>query len=311
MNKLIATLFIVMILGMIIFGGIKRIARVAEYVVPFMALGYILMAVLIVLFNIQHLPGVITTIITDAFTAQAGFGAAIGWGVKRGIYSNEAGQGTGPHHAAAAEVQHPAQQGIVQAFSVYVDTLFVCSATAFMILMTDMYNIQGALPAGQFLVQHVPADTVIGSPAFTQMAVSSVFGSFGQIFVAIAVFFFSFTTIMAYYYIAETNVAYLTRSSESTGALFIIKVVLMFAVTYGAINSAGYIWNMGDIGVGLMAWLNILGILVIFFMAKPTILALSDYEAQQKAGVSKFTFDPVKLGIKNAKFWEERSKSGK
>ena len=191
MNKLIATLFIVVILGMIIFGGIKRIARVAEYVVPFMALGYILMAVLIVLFNIQHLPDVISTIIGDAFTAQAGFGAAIGWGVKRGVYSNEAGQGTGPHHAAAAEVQHPAQQGIVQAFSVYVDTLFVCSATAFMILMTDMYNIQGTLPAGQFLVQHLPADTSINSPAFTQMAVSSVFGGFGQIFVAVAVFFFS------------------------------------------------------------------------------------------------------------------------
>ena len=171
-----------------------------------------------------------------------------------------------------------------------------------MILMTDMYNIQGALPAGQFLVQHLPADTSINSPAFTQMAVSSVFGNFGQIFVAVAVFFFSFTTIMAYYYIAETNVAYLTRSSESTGALFLIKVILMFAVTYGAINSSGYIWNMGDVGVGLMAWLNILGILAIFFMAKPTILALSDYEAQQKAGVSKFTFDPVKLGIKNAKF---------
>lgn len=311
MNKLIATLFIVVILGMIIFGGIKRIARVAEYVVPFMALGYILMAVLIVLFNIDHLPRVISMIIGDAFTAQAGFGAAIGWGVKRGVYSNEAGQGTGPHHAAAAEVQHPAQQGIVQAFSVYVDTLFVCSATAFMILMTDMYNIQGTLPAGQFLVQHLPADTSINSPAFTQMAVSSVFGGFGQIFVAVAVFFFSFTTIMAYYYIAETNVAYLTRSSESPGWLFLIKLILMFAVTYGAINSSGYIWNMGDVGVGLMAWLNILGILAIFFMAKPTILALSDYEAQQKAGVSKYTFDPVKLGIRNAKFWEERSKSGK
>ena len=310
MNKLVATLFIVVILGMIIFGGIKRIARVAEYVVPFMALGYILMAVLIVVINIDHLPRVIGMIVGDAFNAQAGFGAAIGWGVKRGVYSNEAGQGTGPHHAAAAEVQHPAQQGIVQAFSVYVDTLFVCSATAFMILMTDMYNIQGTLEAGNFLVQNVAADTSINSPAFTQMAVSSVFGNFGQIFVAIAVFFFSLTTIMAYYYIAETNVAYLTRSFKTTGALFLIKVVLMFAVTYGAINSSGYIWNMGDVGVGLMAWLNIVGILVIFFMAKPAVKALNDYEAQQKAGVSKYTFDPQKLGIKNAHFWEERIKNG-
>lgn len=306
MNKLIATLFIVVVLGMIIFGGIKRIARVAEFVVPFMALGYILMALLIVLINIGQLPGIISMIVGDAFTAQAGFGAAIGWGVKRGVYSNEAGQGTGPHHAAAAEVQHPAQQGIVQAFSVYVDTLFVCSATAFMILMTGMYNIQGTLEAGQFLVQNIDPNTTISGPAFTQMAVSSVFGSFGNIFVAIAVFFFSFTTIMAYYYIAETNVAYLTRSFKTTGALFVIKLVLMFAVAYGAINSSGYIWNMGDVGVGFTAWLNIVGILIIFFMAKPAIKALNDYEAQQKAGVARYTFDPKKLGIKGAHFWEDR-----
>lgn len=306
MNKLIATLFVVLVLGMIIFGGIKRIARVAEFVVPFMALGYILMAVLIVVINIGQLPDIISMIVGDAFTAQAGLGAAIGWGVKRGVYSNEAGQGTGPHHAAAAEVQHPAQQGIVQAFSVYIDTLFVCSATAFMILMTGMYNIQGTLEAGQFLVQNVDPATNINSPAFTQMAVSSVFGGFGNIFVAIAVFFFSFTTIMAYYYIAETNVAYLTRSFKTTGALFAIKMVLIFAVTYGAINSSGYIWDMGDVGVGLTAWLNIVGILIIFFMAKPAVKALRDYEEQQKAGVEKYTFDPVKLGIKNATFWEDR-----
>ncbi len=308
MNTLIVTLIVVVLLGLIIFGGIKRIARVAEFVVPFMALGYILMAVLIILFNIEKLPSVIGLIIGDAFTAQAGLGAAIGWGVKRGVYSNEAGQGTGPHHAAAAEVQHPAQQGIVQAFSVYVDTLFVCSATAFMILMTGMYNIQGTLPEGQFLVQNVAAETIINGPAFTQMAVSSIFGNFGNIFVAVAVFFFSFTTIMAYYYIAEVNVAYLTRSFKTTGALFVIKMVIIFAVAYGAVNSAGYIWNMGDVGVGLTAWLNIVGILVIFFMAKPAILALKDYEAQQKAGVTKYTFDPVKLGIRNATFWEERNK---
>ena len=307
-NTLVVTLVMVLILGLIIFGGIKRIARVAEFVVPLMALGYILMAMLIVLFNINQLPNIISLIVGDAFTAQAGLGAAIGWGVKRGVYSNEAGQGTGPHHAGAAEVEHPAQQGMVQAFSVYIDTLFVCSATAFMILMTGMYNIQGTLPEGQFLVQNVDAATIISGPAFTQMAVSSIFGSFGNTFVAVAVFFFSFTTIMAYYYIAEVNVAYLTRSIKTTGALFFIKLVLIFAVAYGAINNSGYIWNMGDVGVGLTAWLNIVGILVIFFMAKPAILALKDYEAQQKAGVTKFTFDPIKLGIKNATFWEERNK---
>lgn len=308
-NTLVVTLVVVSILGLIIFGGIKRIARVAEIVVPFMAFGYIVMALLIILFNAHQIPDVFKLIMSDIFSPQATLGAALGWGIKRGVYSNEAGQGTGPHHAAAAEVQHPAQQGIVQAFSVYIDTLFVCSATAFMILMTGQYNIQGTLPEGQFIVQNVAAATEIGTPAFTQLAVSSVFGGFGSIFVAIAVFFFSFTTIMAYYYIAETNVAYLTRSMNTTGGLFIIKVILMFAVAYGAVNSAGYIWDLGDVGVGLTAWLNIVGILVIFFMAKPAILALRDYEAQQKAGVSQYTFDPVKLGIKNATFWEERNKN--
>lgn len=307
-NKLIATLFVVVVLGLIIFGGVKRIAKVAEYVVPFMALGYILMALLIIFMNITQLPSVIGMIIGDAFTAQAGLGAAIGWGVKRGVYSNEAGQGTGAHHAGAAEVEHPAQQGLVQAFSVYIDTLFVCSATAFMILMTGMYNIQGTLEAGQFIVQNVPADTVISGPSFTQMAVSSIFGNFGNVFVAVAVFFFSFTTIMAYYYIAEVNVAYLTRSFKTSGALFVIKVVLLAAVAYGAVGGSGYIWNMGDIGVGLTAWLNIVGILIIFFMGKPAIKALRDYEAQQKAGVKNYSFDPVKLGIKGATFWEAKNR---
>jgi AGCS family alanine or glycine:cation symporter len=141
--KLLALVVIVTLLAVIIFGGIKRIAKFAEFVVPFMAAGYILMALIIVFINIDKLPGVISLIFADAFSPMAGLGAAIGWGVKRGVYSNEAGQGTGPHAAAAAEVQHPAQQGLVQAFSIYIDTLFVCSATAFMILITGMYNVQG------------------------------------------------------------------------------------------------------------------------------------------------------------------------
>ncbi|WP_294035845.1 sodium:alanine symporter family protein [uncultured Moraxella sp.] len=310
-NTLIVTLVVVVLLGLIIFGGIKRIARVAEFIVPFMALGYILMAVLIILFNFDKIPTIFGLIMSDIFNPMAGFGAAIGWGVKRGVYSNEAGQGTGPHHAAAAEVQHPAQQGIVQAFSVYIDTLFVCSATAFMILMTGMYNVQGALPEGQFLVQFVDPATTISGPAFTQMAVSSVFGGFGSVFVAVAVFFFSFTTIMAYYYIAEVNMAYLTRSFKSDFALFLVKLIIILAVAYGAVNSAGYIWTIGDIGVGLTAWLNIIGMLVIFFMAKPTLLALKDYEQQKKAGVTNYTFDPAKLGIRNATFWEEKLKNKK
>jgi alanine or glycine:cation symporter, AGCS family len=303
--KLIALAVILMVLAFIIFGGIKRIAHFTQIVVPFMALGYIVMALIVVFLNLDKVPGIFSLIISDAFTAQAGFGAAIGWGVKRGIYSNEAGQGTGPHAAAAAEVDHPAQQGLVQAFSVYVDTLFVCTATALMILITQQYNVVGELPAGQFIVQNVDAATEIGSAAFTQMALFSVFGNFGQVFVGIALFFFAFTTILAYYYITETNVAYLNRVFNNKLPVIVFKLLLMFMVAYGTVNSAGFIWNIGDIGVGLMAWVNVVGILVIFFMYKPTMRCLRDYEQQKKNG-GPITFDPVKLGIKNATFWEEK-----
>lgn len=307
--RLVALGIILVVLGIIIFGGIKRIATFTEFAVPFMALGYIILALIIMFSNVSLIPEVFGMIIGDAFTAQAGFGAAIGWGVKRGIYSNEAGQGTGPHAAAAAEVEHPSQQGLVQAFSVYVDTLLVCSATAFMILSTGMYNIQGKLPDGQFIVQNVEAGIEINSPAFTQMAMESVYGTYGNTFIAVAVFFFAFTTILAYYYIAEVNVAYLTRfisRGANKKGLFFVKVLIMVMVAYGGLNSAGYIWAIGDIGVGLMAWLNIVGILVIFIVARPTLTMLKDYEAQRKAGVKRYTFDPAKFGIKNAPYWEER-----
>ena len=304
-HKLIALAVILIVLAFIIFGGIKRIAHFTQIVVPFMALGYIVLALIVVFLNLDKVPGVFSLILSDAFTAQAGFGAAIGWGVKRGIYSNEAGQGTGPHAAAAAEVEHPAQQGLVQAFSVYVDTLFVCTATALMILITQQYNVVGELPAGQFIVQNVAANTEIGSAAFTQMALLSVFGNFGQWFVGLALFFFAFTTILAYYYITETNVAYLNRIFNNKLPGLVFKLLLMFMVAYGTVNNAGYIWNIGDIGVGLMAWVNVLGILLIFFMYKPTMRCLRDFEQQKKAG-GPITFDPVKLGITNATFWEKR-----
>ena len=270
---------------------------------------YILTSLIIISLNITQLPAAFMLIISDAFTPMAGFGAAIGWGVKRGVYSNEAGQGTGPHAAAAAEVDHPAQQGLVQAFSVYIDTLFVCSATAFMIIITGAYNVHGMGDA--FIIQNVASDIAANGPQFTQIAVESVFTGVGKPFVALALFFFAFTTILAYYFIAENNIYYIKRTFNIPGAVFLLKVVIMSATFYGTIKAANIAWGLGDIGVGLMAWLNIVGIIIIFFMSKPAIKALKDYEAQQKAGVEKYTFDPKKLGIKNATFWEERIEKSK
>jgi AGCS family alanine or glycine:cation symporter len=305
-TKIVTAVGIVTLLGFIIFGGVKRIAHFTQVVVPFMALAYIITASVVVALNLSALPGIVAMIFDDAFTPMAGFGAAIGWGVKRGIYSNEAGQGTGPHAAAAAEVDHPAQQGLVQAFSVYIDTLFVCSATAFMILITGAYNVHAI--DGGFLVQNVPANLDPNSPAFTQFAVDSVMPGVGKPFVALALFFFAFTTLLAYYYIAETNVAYLRRTLKIPGMVFALKIGLMASVFYGAVRTASLAWGLGDIGVGLMAWLNIVAILIIFFVANPAIKALRDYEAQRKAGVETYRFDPEALGIKNADFWVKRLK---
>lgn len=306
--KIATGTMISIILGFIIFGGVKRIANFTQVVVPFMALAYIIIAFVIILLNIGQVPAIFALIVGDAFSPMAGVGAAIGWGVKRGVYSNEAGQGTGPHAAAAADVQHPAQQGLVQSFSIYIDTLLVCSATAFMILITGAYNVHGGAE-GVFLVQNLAAEIGANGPVFTQMAIESTMPGIGKPFIAFALFFFAFTTILAYYYIAETNIAYIRRTVKLPALMFGLKVVLMVSVFYGTVKAANLAWALGDVGVGLMAWLNIVGILIIFFLSKPALKALKDYEEQQKAGVTEYTFDPVKLGIKNADFWEKKLKA--
>ncbi|MBY6199366.1 alanine/glycine:cation symporter family protein [Vibrio hangzhouensis] len=305
--KIFTGAVISVILAFIIFGGVKRIANFTQIVVPFMALAYIIIAFVIILLNIGEVPRIVGMIIGDAFTPMAGFGAAIGWGVKRGVYSNEAGQGTGPHAAAAANVDHPAQQGLVQSFSIYIDTLLVCSATAFMILITGAYNVHGA-GEGAFLVQNLAETVGANGPAFTQLAIESTMPGVGKLFIAFALFFFSFTTILAYYYIAETNIAYIRRTFKLSGLMFFLKLVLITSVFYGTVKTANLAWAMGDVGVGLMAWLNIVGIIIIFFMAKPAIVALKDYERQQQQGVKDYTFNPVALGIQGADYWEERYK---
>ncbi len=309
----VSGILLVVLLGLIIFGGIKRISSAAELIVPFMGAAYIIMALVIIAFNIEKLPDVLSLIFKSAFGGEQAFagilGSTIAWGVKRGVYSNEAGQGTGPQAAAAAEVSHPAKQGFVQAFSVYVDTLFVCSATGFMILITGSYNVLGN--GGKAIVENLPG--VEFGPAFTQTAVDTLVPGFGSSFVAVALFFFAFTTLMAYYYIAEVNLAYLykkiLKGKEGSKKFVILglKCVLLMATYYGCIKTATLAWALGDIGVGLMAWLNIIAILII---AKPALIALKDYEEQQKNKIPRenINFDPIKLGIKNADFWVERNK---
>ena len=292
-------------LALIVIGGVKRIANFAQVVVPVMAAGYILIAFTVVFLNIDMVPTVTKLIINSAFGLDAGYGAIIGmavaWGVKRGVYSNEAGQGSGPHPAAAAEVSHPAKQGLVQAFSVYVDTLLICSATAFMILLTGLYNVEGA--DGTYLYQGLPGVDV--GPAYVQAAFDTVMPGFGSSVLAIALLFFAFTTIVAYYYIAETNVMFINRKVHRPWLANLLKVLVLTSVMYGGLKSADLAWALGDVGVGLMAWLNIVAIIIL---QRPALVALKDYEQQLDAGIDP-SFDPEALGIAKADFWVDRKKA--
>jgi AGCS family alanine or glycine:cation symporter len=287
------------LLGLIIFGGVKRIGKAAELMVPFMAIGYVIMAIIIIVLDIKRLPSIMALIISSAIGKNAVFGGIVGsaiiWGVKRGIFSNEAGQGTGPQAAAAAEVRHPAQQGLVQAFSVYVDTLFVCSATGFMILLTGTYNVADG--KGGFLVNNLPG--IEASPVWTQRGIDTLLRGFGGHFVAIALFFFAFTTLMAYAFYTESHVAYLFKK-KSRLAIQLARVFLLAMTFFGAIRTIQLAWGLGDIGVGLMAWLNVIAILLL---TKVGLAALRDYEAQKRGGKG-MSFDPEKLGIRNAGLWD-------
>jgi AGCS family alanine or glycine:cation symporter len=308
----------VIVLAFVIIGGVKRIAAFASVVVPFMAVVYILLALVIVFANAGEVPGILKLIFASAFGLDAGFGAIVGsavlWGVKRGVYSNEAGQGTGPHAAAAAEVSHPAKQGLVQAFAVYVDTLFVCTATGFLILSTGAYRVfEGESETGAVLAEggdFLPADAAVG-PSYAQAGFDTLWNGAGSTFIAVSLAFFCLTTIIAYYYMAETNLRFLLgkfntieipgiRSTLGGTATRILQAIILAAVVQGAVSTATEAWTLGDIGVGLMAWLNIIGILIL---QQPAYKCLRDYERQKKAGLDP-AFDPIALGIKGATFWE-------
>ena len=290
------------LLGYIVFGGGKRIAKVAGVIVPFMAVAYIVLALVILIINASTIPYVFGLIFSSAFNMNsvygAVFGLAISWGVKRGIFSNEAGQGTGAQAAGAAEVSHPAKQGLVQAFSVYVDTLLVCTATAIMILSTNTFNV--ANPAGGFISEFVPG---IEKGNFTQAAVDSFIPGIGGGFVAIALGFFTFTTVLAYAFYTDSNVGYLFRhNSNGSGyrmAIAASRIGIVFMVFISTIMSADVVWNFGSAGVGAMAWFNVI---VIILLTKPGIATLKDYEAQKKLGLDPI-FVPERIGVKGAELW--------
>lgn len=291
----------VILIALVTFGGIKRIGKVAELLAPVMCVIYVILSLVIIGMNITKLPGVLALIFKTAFGQEqiysAILGSTIAWGVKRGVYSNEAGQGSGAIISASAECSHPAKQGLVQAGSVYIDTLLVCSATAFIILVTGNYNVVGA-DQHTLITAHIPK--VVYGVLWTQTSMMSSLGAWAGKLLAVIIILFVFTSLMGYYYQAESNVRYLSNNKKA--ATYAFRVVFLFAVYAGVVVNNQVVWSMGDIGCGAMAWCNIIAILLL---SNKAVGILKDYEKQKKAGLDPI-FNPSEFDIDDPDgVWDE------
>ncbi|HKL11080.1 MAG TPA: alanine/glycine:cation symporter family protein [Clostridia bacterium] len=305
-NKYIVGAIICALLLYIILGGLKRIGSAMQSLSIFMTSGYLLFSIVIIAFNITAIPHVIYIIFSSAFGANAAFGGVIGsaitWGVKRGIYSNEAGMGSGAIAAGSADTIHPAEQGLVQSLSVFIDTLVVCMITASLILVTDSYNVINE-KTGEFIVENVPG--IEGGVGYVQAAIDSILPGIGGAFVAISIFVFAFTSIVAFYYYSESALVYILPKDNSKimkYSTWIYRIVFVGATYIGVSDAGAALWNLADLGIGLMAWLNLIA---IFLLSKHGVSILKDYERQLKTG-EKISFDPEKIGLPNAdKIWKK------
>ena len=255
----------------IAFGGIRRIAHVSSVLVPIMAVGYFVLALVVVAMNYDEIPDVFELIVESAFGLEQFAGGSLGItmmvGIKRGLFSNEAGEGSAPNVAATAHVSHPVKQGLVQALGVYTDTLLVCSCTAFIILISGLY-----------------ADPSLNGIALTQSALNSEIGNVGNIFIAIAIFLFAFSSIIGNYYYGEANIRFLTHKRWAITVFRVLSGTVM--VIFGAVSSLELVWSLGDVCMALLTACNLVG---IGFLGKYAFRLLEDYRRQKRAGIA----DPV------------------
>ena len=278
-ERLWTGIFLAIATGFIVYGGIRRIAKVSDVVVPIMAIGYLLMALLVILINIGSLPGVIASIFSNAFGFEeavgGGMGAAIAQGLRRGLFSNEAGLGSAPNVAATADVPHPINQGITQSFSVFIDTILICSCTAFVILLGDVY---------------VPGAEGIDGVVLTQQSLVSHLGTWVQYFLTIAIVLFAFSSIIYNYYLGENALTFMT---EKPIALHILRVIIMGIVFLGAVApGATAVFFFSDPMMGILAIVNLLALMMLF----PTVMRiLQDFREQLKAGIKQPILDPDKF----------------
>lgn len=274
-NELFLGMLITLATSIIIFGGVKSIAKISSIIVPIMAIAYIAVALFIIVTNITELPNVFKMIFANAFGVKQIIGGTIGAallnGIKRGLFSNEAGMGSAPNAAATAVVSHPVKQGLIQTLGVFTDTLIICTSTAFIILLSS-----------DTLVQYAAQNNVsIGDIAgikLTQIAIASQVGSWGEYFIAFCIFFFAFSSIIGNYYYGETNIQFI---SSKKIYLYIYRVLVISMVLFGSIASMQFVWNVADVFMGLMAILNLIAIVLL---SKIAIKALQDYKAQKRSG---------------------------
>ena len=256
------------IFGICIFGGSKRISRITGVLVPIMGLAYMVVALFVVLTHINLVPAVFAAIFKGAFDIQAIFGgfagSAIMQGIKRGLFSNEAGVGSAPNAAASAGVSHPVKQGLVQMLSVYIDTILICSATGFMLLCSGVQ----------------PEEGMKGMP-YVQEAVAGSLGGFGSVFITIALFLFAFTTLIGNFYYAEMGLRYICDKTPEKVLLAVFRMAAVLVVCVGATMDFSVVWDTADVLMGLMALINIP---VIILLSKPAVRCLMDYQKQRQEG---------------------------
>lgn len=258
-------LAITAVTALVIFGGVKRIAKVAEIIVPVMAVAYVLVAAFILITNITELPAIFALIVKSAFGIEQALGGGIGiammQGIKRGLFSNEAGMGSAPNAAATATTSHPVKQGLIQTLGVFTDTLLICSATAFVILLSGVYK-----------------DPTLTGIQLTQNAVSSQVGPWGTIFVAACILLFAFSSIIGNYYYGESNIEFINSNPVW---LLLYRVAVVGMVLFGSTSKIAIVWDLADLFMGLMAFINLIAIALL---GKIAFAALKDYIAQKKEG---------------------------
>lgn len=272
-------LLLAVVAGFIVFGGIKRIAKAADVIVPIMAIGYLFMALLVIVMNVGELPSIISMIVQNAFGLQeavsGGMGAALAQGLRRGLFSNEAGLGSAPNVAATAKVNHPVSQGITQSLSVFIDTILICSCTAFLILLSDVY---------------VPGAEAIDGIVLTQQSLVANLGSWAQYFLTFAILLFAFSSIIYNYYLGENALSFLT---SNPAAILVLRISVVAVLFLGSVApGATAVFFFSDPLMGVLAVINLLALMMLF----PTVTrVLADYRAQLKAGIEHPVFDPAKF----------------